>query len=114
MKTDDVQLMAYVDGNLSPQDRQEIEAEVRGSVKTAARVALLQASRLPYSEAFAYQKLPPVPQRLIKKITELVCAALDARANALGSGSVAAQRKGTGHTRRGASRIRRGPIRLKW
>ena len=77
MKTDDIQLMAYADGNLSPQERAEIEAEIRGSIRTAIRVRRLQASRLPYREAFAYQKLPPVPQRLIRKIAEMVVAAAE-------------------------------------
>ena len=113
MKTDDIQLMAYVDGILSPQDRQEIEAEVRVSVKTATRVALLQASRLPYGEAFAHQKLPPVPQRLMRKIAELVHAALEARANSKASGNTAPSNEPS-PKRPGSSRIRRGPIRLKW
>jgi anti-sigma factor RsiW len=112
MKTDDIQLMAYVDDNLSPRDRRKIEAEVRRSAKTATRVALLEASRLPYREAFAHQKLPPVPQRLIRKIAQLVHAALEARANALTSGTTTSKR--ARQTRPGSSRIRRGPIRLKW
>ncbi|MGF6760284.1 anti-sigma factor RsiW [Paraburkholderia sp. GAS33] len=77
MKTDDIQLMAYADGNLSPHEREEIEAEIRGSVETAMRITRLQASRLPYREAFAYQKLPPVPQSLIRKIAEMVLAAAE-------------------------------------
>jgi len=78
MKTDDIQLMAYADGNLSPHEREEIEADIRVSIKAAIRVTRLQASRLPYREAFAYQKLPPVPQRLIRKISEMVAAAAEA------------------------------------
>lgn len=71
MKTDDIQLMAYADGALSPHEREQIEAEIRRSLKTAVQVMRLRASRLPYREAFARQKLPPVPQRLIEKITEM-------------------------------------------
>lgn len=75
MKTDDIQLMAYADGTLSPHEHEQINARIRRSVKTAIRVTRLQASRLPYREAFAHQKLPSVPQRLIEKITEMVAAA---------------------------------------
>jgi anti-sigma factor RsiW len=98
MKTDDIQLMAYVDGNLSPQNRQKIEAEIRGSLKTAARVALLQASRLPYRQAFAHQDLPPVPQSLIKRIADMVRAALEPGANAFTSGATTTS-KDTGDKR---------------
>ncbi len=72
MKTDDILLIAYVDGDLPPQDRQEVEKEIgsRRGRRVAERVALLQASRLPYQEAFAHQKLPPVPESLTRKIEE--------------------------------------------
>jgi anti-sigma factor RsiW len=78
MKTDDILLIAYVDGDLPPQDRQEVEKEIEESSEIAERVALLQASRLPYREAFAHQKLPPVPESLTKRIEELTRAALAA------------------------------------
>jgi anti-sigma factor RsiW len=77
MKTDDIQLMAYADGTLSPHEREQINARIHRSVKTAIQVTRLQASRLPYREAFAHQKLPSVPQRLIEKITEMVAAAAE-------------------------------------
>jgi anti-sigma factor RsiW len=78
MKTDDILLIAYVDGDLPPQDRQEVEKEIGESAEVAERVALLQASRLPYQEAFAHQKLPPVPESLTRKIEEILQAALEA------------------------------------
>jgi anti-sigma factor RsiW len=62
MKSDDILLMAYVDGELPPHQREEVERELRTSPDVAERVALLQASRLPYSDAFAAQKLPPVEE----------------------------------------------------
>ncbi|CAB3764979.1 anti-sigma factor family protein [Paraburkholderia humisilvae] len=71
MKLDDMLLMAYVDGELSPLERQEIEKEIATSPETAERVALFSASRLPYGDAFADQKLPPVPESLAKKIEAL-------------------------------------------
>jgi anti-sigma factor RsiW len=75
MKTDDIQLMAYVDGELPPQERDEVEREIDVSPELAERVALLKASRLPYRQAFANQTLPPVPESLTKKIEELARAA---------------------------------------
>lgn len=77
MKTDDILLIAYVDGDLAPRDREEVEKEIGESAEVAERVALLRASRLPYQEAFAHQKLPPVPESLTKRIEELARAALE-------------------------------------
>jgi anti-sigma factor RsiW len=75
MKSDDILLMAYVDGELPPRQREEVERELRTSPDVAERVALLQASRLPYRDAFAAQKLPPVPPSLSAKIEEMARAA---------------------------------------
>ena len=75
MKSDDILLMAYVDGELPPHQREEVERELRTSPDAAERVALLQASRLPYRDAFAAQKLPPVPPSLSAKIEEMARAA---------------------------------------
>lgn len=75
MKMDDLHLMAYVDGELSPHDRHEVEREMTRSAEVSDRVALLKASQLPYQEAFAHQKLPPVPESLARKIEDMARAA---------------------------------------
>ncbi|WP_082778912.1 anti-sigma factor family protein [Burkholderia sp. PAMC 28687] len=75
MKSDDTLLMAYVDGELPSHEREEVERELRTSPDVAERVALLQASRLPYRDAFAGQKLPPVPASLTAKIEEMARSA---------------------------------------
>src|SRR6195952_909686 len=75
MKSDDILLLAYVDGELPPHQPEEVQRELRTSPDVAEPVALLQASRLPYREAFAAQKLPPVPPSLSAKIEELARAA---------------------------------------
>jgi anti-sigma factor RsiW len=75
MKSDDIWLLAYVDGELPLHEREEVERELRTSPDVAERVALLQASRLPYRDAFAGQKLPPVPASLTAKIEEMARAA---------------------------------------
>lgn len=78
MKVDDTVLMAYVDDELSPQERQQIEDELRVHAELADKVVLFQASRLPYREAFAAQKLPPVPESLVKRVDDLIRAHTEA------------------------------------
>lgn len=74
MKVDDIVLMAYVDNELSSNDRQKVELEIRAHAQIAEQVALLEASRLSYCDAFANQKIPPVPAGLTKHIEEMVWA----------------------------------------
>jgi anti-sigma factor RsiW len=78
MKVDDTVLMAYVDDELSPNERQQIEDELRAHAELADKVALFQASRLPYREAFDAQKLPPVPESLVKRVDDLIRAHTEA------------------------------------
>lgn len=75
MKPDDIQLMAYADGTLSARERGEVEQAINVTLGAAERLALLQASQLPYADAFASQKLPPVPASLVAKIEEMARAA---------------------------------------
>jgi anti-sigma factor RsiW len=72
MNIDDSLLMAYVDGELSPEQRAEIEAAIAHSDELAARAAALQASVLPYRAAYDRQTVPPVPESLTRRIEELV------------------------------------------
>ncbi|MFC0400705.1 anti-sigma factor family protein [Paraburkholderia rhizosphaerae] len=65
MKIDDVLLLSYVDGMLPSDQKQQVEEGIGSSAELAERVALLRASRLPYQNAFAHQKLPEVPERLV-------------------------------------------------
>ncbi|SOE94150.1 Transmembrane transcriptional regulator (anti-sigma factor RsiW) [Burkholderia sp. D7] len=74
MKTDDLMLMAYVDGELAPDESQEVEMQIRASSEAAELVRLLQASRLDYKAAFATQDLPPVPESLTRKIEAMARA----------------------------------------
>ncbi|WP_322054012.1 anti-sigma factor [Paraburkholderia bannensis] len=64
MTMDDILLMAYVDGELTPREREDVEQSISESPEIAQRVALFAASSLNYRYAFAYQKLPSVPERL--------------------------------------------------
>ncbi|WP_277183868.1 anti-sigma factor [Caballeronia sp. BR00000012568055] len=72
MNVDDSLLMSYVDGELSPEQRAEIEAAIAHSDELAARAAALQASMLPYRAAYDRQTVPPVPESLTRRIEELV------------------------------------------
>lgn len=74
MKMDSVLLMAYVDGELSAEECQEIEKEIAVSPDTAELVAQLRASQLPYAQAFAQQKLPPVPDSLTEAVAAMARA----------------------------------------
>jgi anti-sigma factor RsiW len=74
MMADDAQLLAYVDGGLSPEDRNAVEAQLRESAEAREKVALLRASRVDFADAFAQQSLPPVPDSLKLKIDEMVRA----------------------------------------
>ncbi|MGY2374413.1 anti-sigma factor family protein [Pseudomonas sp. SDO524_S393] len=71
MVADDALLMAYVDGDLSPQQNQELERLIDASPDLAQRVSRLMASCLPYEEAFARQNVPPVPESLKLSIAAL-------------------------------------------
>ena len=71
MVADDALLMAYVDGELSSQQNQELERLIDASPDLAERVSRLMASCLPYDEAFARQNLPPVPESLKLSIAAL-------------------------------------------
>jgi anti-sigma factor RsiW len=69
---DDTLLMAYVDGELSPEQRAEVEAAIAHSDELAGRAAALRASVLPYRAAYDRQSVPPVPESLTRRIEELV------------------------------------------
>ncbi|WP_322029042.1 anti-sigma factor [Paraburkholderia sp. J76] len=71
MTMDDILLMAYIDGELTPREREDVEKTIGASPEIAERVALYAASALRYQHAFAHQKLPPVPERLALKIEQL-------------------------------------------
>ncbi|WP_321963751.1 anti-sigma factor [Paraburkholderia sp. J7] len=81
MIADDAQLLAYVDGRLSPDERAAIEAQLRESDEARKKVSLLRASQVDFAGAFAEQALPPVPESLRLSIDEMVRAQPSASAN---------------------------------
>ncbi|WP_250537225.1 anti-sigma factor [Caballeronia sp. AZ10_KS36] len=74
MMADDAQLLAYVDGGLSPEERESVEAQIRESAEARKKVALLRASKVEFADAFAKQPLPPVPESLRLNIDQMVKA----------------------------------------
>lgn len=61
VKIDDILLMAYVDGEVAPPEREVVETTIGKSAEIARRIALFEASALPYRLAFERQQTPPVP-----------------------------------------------------
>lgn len=72
LEADDALLMAYVDGELSPEQSEAIEQLMNASPAVAERVAQLIASDVPYSDAFARQAVPPVPDSLMRNVDALI------------------------------------------
>ncbi|KAB0634208.1 anti-sigma factor family protein [Burkholderia latens] len=74
MTMDDILLMAYADGELAPHQREEVDRAIGVSADVARRVALFEASVLPYRRAFEQQTLPPVPPGLVRAVAEIAQA----------------------------------------
>jgi anti-sigma factor RsiW len=74
MKPDDSQLIAYADGELSASEAAALKQALAESPDLRESVELLRASRLPYREAFATQKLPPLPDELRRRIEAMASA----------------------------------------
>jgi anti-sigma factor RsiW len=80
LSVDDVDLLAHVDGHLSVERRAAVEAAITESPILARRLAALRASVLPYAEAFNRQAIPPLPQTLVKHLSEIYCTVVPLRA----------------------------------
>ncbi|SPB13800.1 anti-sigma factor [Caballeronia novacaledonica] len=87
MNSDDIELLAYVDGSLSTLEHEAVERKLAESPDAALRVRWLAASRLPYAQAFAQQRLPAVPPSLERMVGGIARAArLDASAASSAAG----------------------------
>lgn len=82
MTPDDSKLIAYVDGELDAADSAGVEQALAASPDLRESVDLLRASRLPYRDAFATQKLPPLPDALQRQIEAMASAAQPADSDA--------------------------------
>lgn len=85
MSVEDTDLLAYVDGTISPADRARVEAAVASSPAVARRLAAMRASALPYAKAFERQAIPSMPAHLAEHISDLLrVSAVPPRAAARG------------------------------
>lgn len=75
MVVDEVMLRAFVDGELEPGLRQQVESAVANSPVLQQQVHALRASCLPYRAAFDAQALPPPPAALVDHVASLVAVA---------------------------------------
>ena len=98
MTVDEPLLRAYVDGELDPVVREQVEAVLANSTELQAQAQALRASCLPYRMAFEAQALPPIPASLLRQV-EALSAVAHAPAR---SGPQAAPRapQGDAHDRR--------------
>jgi anti-sigma factor RsiW len=72
MNVEDTDLLAYVDGKISPEGRARVEAAVASSPAVARRLASMRASALPYAAAFERQAVPPMPPHLSEHLSDLL------------------------------------------
>jgi anti-sigma factor RsiW len=72
LNIDDTVLLAYVDGELTPEQRAEVEAALAQSRALADRVVALRSSILPYAAAFHRQAIASVPQSLSERVNDLI------------------------------------------
>jgi anti-sigma factor RsiW len=83
MNLDESTLRAYVDAELSREQREQVEAALPGRPELREQVAALRASCLPYRAAFEVQKLPPVSQALERQLASWCAVADTARPTTL-------------------------------
>lgn len=75
MSVDETMLRAYVDGELDPATREQLEHVLAHSPALQDQVAALQASCLPYQAAFEAQPLPALPARLAQRVADMAAVA---------------------------------------
>ncbi|MGL4231112.1 MAG: anti-sigma factor family protein, partial [Casimicrobium sp.] len=75
MNIDETTLRAYVDGELSPAERERIAAAIANSVALEGQVAAMRASVLPYQAAFDAQPMPAMPEALQRQLASLSAVA---------------------------------------
>ena len=75
MIVDEALLRAYVDGELDPVTREQVEAVLANSSELQAQAQALRASCLPYRMAFEAQALPPPPAALLQQVAALSAVA---------------------------------------
>jgi anti-sigma factor RsiW len=80
MRLNNALLLACVDGTLPLQEREQVRQAIEKSATATERMTLLRASQLPYPQAFASQRLSPLPATLVKKVEQMALAAAQVKA----------------------------------
>jgi anti-sigma factor RsiW len=75
MKIDEGMLRAYVDGELSPLDRNSVELAIEHSEELRSQLFQLRASCLPYRAAFDSEVIPEMPKALQQQLAALSAVA---------------------------------------
>ena len=75
MNIDEVTLRAFVDGELSPNERERVEALIAHNDEARRQVEALRASSLPFRAAFDAIASPPMPDGLAKQLSALSAVA---------------------------------------
>jgi hypothetical protein len=90
MNIDEITLRAYVDGELTPAERERVAAAIANNAALEGQVAAMQASVLPYRAAFDAQPMPAMPEALQRQLASL--SAVAATSSAVNVRSAAAAR----------------------
>ena len=72
MNIDESTLLAYVDGALSAQQRERVEAALAHDATLRVKMDAMRASCLPYQSAYAQVAVPPLPGGLESRIAALI------------------------------------------
>jgi anti-sigma factor RsiW len=75
MIVDEPMLRAYVDGELDPVTREQVEAVLANNADLQTQVRALRASCLPYRTAFEAQALAEAPDSLVRQVAALSAVA---------------------------------------
>lgn len=96
MIVDEPMLRAYVDSELEPVMREQVEAVLANNTELQTQARALRASCLPYRTAFEAHALPEPPASLVRQVAALSAVAAAPRAAPVPDGNVFGRRRALG------------------
>lgn len=72
MNISDENLIKYCDGTLNAEQTERILEATQLDPELARRIQSIEASRLPYQEAFSQHSTPPIPDSLINRVNDMI------------------------------------------
>jgi anti-sigma factor RsiW len=105
MNIDEITLRAYVDGELTPAERERVAAAIANNASLEGQVAAMQASVLPYRAAFDAQPMPAMPEALQRQLASL---------SAVAATSSAVNAQGASTARAASDNVVALPMRRRW